>query len=401
MPTITKKVLGAVTPGKEYSNVLKFHNITFDDDGTGLKLADVLIEISYSDVNPVDLQKLSNFKVPSSKETDTDPSPNYVPGFGGAGKVLKGGCDVPSNLLGKRVCFLCDPSRPLEGSYATHCIVDHRQVAVLPNVDTNIVSERDAATVPVAGLTAYESLVKIGLLHPSDWGWRSDGSETDEGQRRRIISLPADRQSPKTLLVVGGAGGVGSWAIALARAKYPIDKSSLTIIATCTSQQQKDWCLSLGANQTIQHNEIATKLEGGRNGSIDYILCLTEPTPTLWETMANVIKPYGQICTVVSGQSIQSLDLSFCFFKSVSVHTQTVFSSIRTQYKHIVPSQELQTILKLVADRLIPKVPISPDIVEKKISIEFEYALQENGVLEAIANPTHGCRRGNYVLQIY
>eukprot|EP00934_Nitzschia_sp_Nitz4_P000754 Nitzschia sp. Nitz4//scaffold71_size96697//11327//12409//NITZ4_004686-RA/size96697-processed-gene-0.24-mRNA-1//-1//CDS//3329557220//754//frame0 len=326
------------------------------------KPQDVLIRVFYSDVNPVDLQKL--------RGRDSSPTPvrdpPFVPGYGGSGIVIETGSEAPSDWKEKSVCFLADPSR--QGSYATHILVDYRSVARLPaNVDM-----RTAASVPIAGLTAFESLMKVG------WGPGLDNQAGDTTRR---------------LLLVGGAGGVGSWVLTLAKAWHP----KWEVIATASSELQKQWCKSLGAKQVLNHADVGKELQGGRDGSVDAVICLTEPDPTTFDACAEVIKPYGNICLVVAGKSVQSLNLGFCFFKCVNVVLETVFSSIRSDYKVISPSDELSSILELLSKGEI-RAPLSPDLETPTLSEAIADATKENGVLRLLGQP-HG-RRGKLILKL-
>ena len=144
------------------------------------------------------------------------------------------------------------------------------------------VSLHDAASVPVAGLTALKSLHKVSLAAASNVG--------------------GECNVDKLLLIIGGAGGVGSWAILLARTWH----YKFKIFATASMDKQQDWWQSLGANKVIRHDKIA-RLPNGGNGYFDAIICLTEPTPDLFGACAEVIQPYRSMCLVVSGKSIQSL----------------------------------------------------------------------------------------------
>ena len=130
---------------------------------------------------------------------------------------------------------------------------------------------------------------------------------------------------------------------------------------------------------------------------MDAIVCLAEPTPDLFGACAEVIRPYGSLCLVVAGKSILSLDASFFFFKCATVTTQTVFSSIRTKYQHIIPSEELRVILELLDEGKV-NAPVSPDLVSGRVREDFKEALSEMGVLHALAQ-TCG-RRGKFVMKI-
>jgi NADPH2:quinone reductase len=354
---------------------------------------DVLIEVAYSDINPVDLQRLQSNKPSGTPIINGNDTP-FIPGFGGSGTVLEVGSQAPAHWKGKQVCFLSDPSR--QGSYATHILVDYRCVALLPPGGVEL---REAASIPIAGLTAFECLAKVGFLAAEkriqNGKMETVGLISTDGSSSDQKGTTTAASQKKTLLVIGGAGGVGSWIITLARAWHP----NLTIVATASTAEQQEWCQSnLGANQVFKHEEIRDKLSGGREGSVDAIICLAEPTPVLFGACTEVIKPYGRICLVVAGKSIQSLDLSFLFFKCATVSLETVFSSIRTNFQHIVPSDELAVILQLLSKQTI-RAPISPDLESGKMSERFQDALQENGVLCAQSRQSSG-RCGKYVMKI-
>jgi len=366
----TFDVLGANLHG-EYSKVLEFQSL--GNELLRLRPDDVLVKVSFADVNPVDLQKLRGRDDMVGRPVDNPP---HVPGYGGSGMVVGVGSAIQDagmadSWKGQPVCFLLDPTRL--GSYATHVVVDVNCIAKIPSCPSSML--RDCACIPVAGLTAYESLAKCGLVMASDSANEIDDSVT------------------RSLLIVGASGGVGSWTITLARALNP----RLEIIATASNQAQYDWCLSLGADRVIKHDEISSKLKGGREGSVDAIVCLAEPTEDLFGGLSDVIKSYGTICLVVAGKSIGSLNLGFCFFKCVDVKMETVFSSIRTKYKNIMPSKELGLIIGLLASGKI-KAPLSPELENGNVSESFRKANGENGVLKALSEPTG--RRGNFVMKI-
>lgn len=340
-----------------HRHVLEFESQ--DDIPQDCGINDVRIRVIYAELNPVDLQKLRG----GSREGQEIPTGQMTVGYGGSGIIEDMGSNVPKDWIGKRVAFLCDPGRP--GSYATQVVVDSRLVAPIPFQ----VSLRQAATVPVAGCTAYESLLKLGLGN-----------------------LAPLRGNDPTLLIVGGAGGVGSWATQLARVLYP----NLKIIVTASSAESKNWCRQMGATQVIQHDDITLQLEGGREGSVDYVLCLAEPTKELFGAITEVIRPYGTICLVVAGESIKSLDLGFAFFKAATVTTETVFSSIRTDYAFIQPASEIEDLLEhLVTDTI--RAPLSPQLDSLAGSDDWKQALQDGGILDALAS---GHTRGKLVMKI-
>mmetsp|Transcript_1238 Transcript_1238/g.3497 ORF Transcript_1238/g.3497 Transcript_1238/m.3497 type:complete len:425 (+) Transcript_1238:105-1379(+) len=302
---------------------------------TTLSPTQLLIRVDCTDVNPVDVQKLQQ-QQPDGTAIPAHRSPLIV-GFGGCGRIVQVGADVPPSdkdhdfAKGRRVVFLCDASR--NGSYATHVAVDWRLVCTVPTTTTTDLPDDDMeeedeqflaqlASIPVAGCTAMEALEKVGLPILNNNNNNDNSNHNNDS-------------TPQTLLIVGGAGGVGSWATVLARAAYP----HLRIVHTASTPDDtltKRWCLeTLGANQVIAHDQIDTALpNAGRVGSVDAVVCLSEPHALLWNRIVNILRPFAQVCLVVAGDAIRSLDLSFCFFKSAAVHTKTVFSHARAGFPH-------------------------------------------------------------------
>eukprot|EP00566_Odontella_aurita_P000782 CAMPEP_0113553762 /NCGR_PEP_ID=MMETSP0015_2-20120614/15788_1 /TAXON_ID=2838 /ORGANISM="Odontella" /LENGTH=378 /DNA_ID=CAMNT_0000454857 /DNA_START=137 /DNA_END=1273 /DNA_ORIENTATION=+ /assembly_acc=CAM_ASM_000160 len=343
----------------------------------------VRIRVTYAELNPVDHHKLG--MKPDGTAVPKDKSP-FVVGYGGSGVVDAvgapgdgddGGADEATrSLMGKRVVFLVNPAGA-GGSYGTHVLVDRRTVAVVPDVG---VDDADAACIPVAGCTAYESLEKAGLSLDGLRGGDVSAKDSDAGAGR-------------TLLVVGGAGGVGSWTTLLARAAYP----SLRIACTASSAESAEWCQSMGANDVIMgHEKAAEVLGGGRNGSVDHVVCLADPTPSLFGSMAEALRPYGKICLVVAGEGIKSLDLGFVFFKSGTVATETVFSSIRAGYR-LDQAAEMETILLLLAKGRIKRAPLADEWQKIQGTINWKEALADGGCIDVVGS---GHCRGKLVMKI-
>ena len=379
-------MLGAHKYGR-YDEVLAFEQLPSLPD---LNFDELLVKVSYADINPVDFQKLGGGKPGNCGS----PIPNgpFVPGFGGSGVVQEAGSPSHQKWVGKQVCFLVDPSKQ-RGSYASHVAVNHRCVALIPKHNVDL---RDAAAIPVAGLTAYECLVKLGLVvhkeRTATGKLETAGIAEDSASSNEAESSATTKANSDTLLVVGGSGGVGSWIITLARAYHP----HLNIIATASSESF-EWVQSLGATKVIDHSHIASQLETGPKGSVSHIICLTEPTESLFSALSDVVQPFGKICLVVAGKGIEHLNLGFCFFKSATIFTETVFSSIRTGYEHIVPAKEMSVILEMVASQRI-SIPMATNVDTKTTSERFKDAIQPNGILTFFNRCTH--HQGNYVMRV-
>lgn len=300
----------------------------------------------------------------------------FIVGFGGCGIVVAVGDtsnETTNQWLNRRVVFLADPSK--DGSYAEYVVCDRRIVTPLPTDGPVKIQSHEAACIPVAGLTALESLQRAGIqIHK--------GPPPPEG------SIGKDKGKTKRLLIVGGAGGVGSWTAQLARAAQP----QLEIVGTASSPASAAWCQEMGCDRTIGHDEIGS-LGGGREGSCDHIVCLAEPTAELFASLAEVLRPYGTIVLVVAGDAIQNLDLSFVFFKCGTVATQTVFSSIRDGYR-LDQAEEMATILDLLRHGRV-RAPMSKDWDEERS--DWTTASQEGGFIDIVGK---GHSRGKLVMKI-
>ncbi len=135
-------------------------------------------------VNPVDWKMREGGPLGTAQRIIGPPGPLVV-GIDFAGEVVETGGDVDWPKVGDRVVGGTDFSRKQRGSYADEVIVRPDQCAELPES----VSFDEAACLPVAGVTAWRWLAEAGI--PSRTGAR--------------------------VLVLGASGGVGLFALQLAR----------------------------------------------------------------------------------------------------------------------------------------------------------------------------------------
>jgi zinc-binding alcohol dehydrogenase family protein len=241
---------------------------------------DLLVEIEAVSINPVDLKVRAN-------RTGADQTP-LVAGWDAAGKVLAVGADAHGFQVGDRVMYAGDITRA--GSYATHQLVDHRVVAQAP-------AELDAATaasIPLTALTAWEA------LH----------------DHFRVGETPGQADG-RNLLVINGAGGVGSFAIQLAK------RAGLHVTATASRAQSADWCRALGANDVLAHNALLDLPDD----QFDLILCCHD-TDRYFGLMARLVAPFGHVC-LLSGAK-EKHDIQPLMAKSAAIHWEFMFT--RTKY---------------------------------------------------------------------
>jgi|KBSSwiStaDraftv2_1062776.scaffolds.fasta_scaffold01758_11 NADPH:quinone reductase-like Zn-dependent oxidoreductase len=185
-------------------DVLQITELPTPQPGVG----EVLVRVAYADVNPADwkcregwLARYMTYRFP------------FVLGFDGAGTVVAVGADVDEFQIGDRVTGTANQLRGDWGSYAQFFKAAAGRLAKLPDT----VDLRSAAAVPIAGVTAWEGIVEVCALQP--------------GQQ---------------ILINGGAGGVGSYAIQLGRVAG-------ARVAATASAGNLDYLRSLGAERVIDY----------------------------------------------------------------------------------------------------------------------------------------------------
>jgi zinc-binding alcohol dehydrogenase family protein len=246
---------------------------------------DLLVRVHAVSVNPVDT------KVRSPKDK-TEPSPRVL-GWDAAGVVEATGPDVTRFKKGDAVFYAGSILRP--GCDSELHLVDERIVGPKPRS----LDFAQAAALPLTALTAYEGLFD------------------------RCAIDPGGRHAGRTLLIINGAGGVGSIAIQLAKL------AGLRVIATASRPESQEWCRKLGADHVISHREdIPRQLEDAGSPQVDYIFN-TVDTAGYWTIMGDVIKPFGRIVSIV--EASQPLDLGRLMGKSVSFSWELMFTRSRFQ----------------------------------------------------------------------
>jgi zinc-binding alcohol dehydrogenase family protein len=134
------------------------------------------------------------------------------------------------------------------------------------------------------------------------------------------------------VLIIGGAGGVGSIAIQLAK-----QLAGMRVIATASRPESADWCRSLGADDIINHHEpFPQEFKRIGAGEVDYIFCLNSTEKHI-QGMADVIKPQGKVCTIVETKGpvnlnpFQRKSVAFCW---ELMFTRSMFETPDMQAQH-------------------------------------------------------------------
>ena len=241
-----------------------------------LKDRDLLVRIKAISVNPVDTKVRRNPVAAGNTR---------ILGWDAVGEVVEVGSGVQHFKVGDQVWYAGDLTR--DGSNAEYQAVDERIVSLKPQS----LSDAEAAALPLTAITAWEML---------------------------FDRFNVDLDQSDNILVIGGAGGVGSIAIQLLKAK-----TNLKVIATASREETKAWVKSLGADYVIDHTEdLNTQIKALGLDAPRYIFS-TNQTHTYLPQISKLIAPQGKFGLI---DDPKSLDISEFKSKSVSVHWEFMFT---------------------------------------------------------------------------
>jgi len=258
---------------------------------------DLLVRVEAISVNPVDT-KIRRSKGPADHEA----FPRIL-GWDAAGVVEAVGSNATLFQPGNEVYYAGSIIRP--GSNSEYHLVDERIVAKKPQS----FDMAHAAALPLTAITAYEALFD-----------------------RMGISIEGE-SAGKTILIIGGAGGVGSIAIQLAKI------ANLRVIATASRPESQGWCRKIGADEVIDHTKsIPDQLQRLNCSMVDYILN-NSSTEQHWAAMSKVIRPLGRICCLVD--TTEAVDLNALKKKSVTFAWEFMFTRPMYQTEDMIEQHKL------------------------------------------------------------
>merc|ERR1719247_2552215 len=302
-----------------------------------LRSKDILVRVEACAMNPVDT-KLRNLNPGHAWFPAGSPK---VLGWDASGVVAACGPESVGFSVGDRVFFAGSHIR--NGTNADLVAVDSRIVGKAPAS----IAPEVAASVPLVALTAWEGLEQLGL----------------------DFSSPA-KSHGKSILVIPGAGGVGSYIIQLAKVL------GLTVIATASRPESREACLSLGADHVINHREsLKPQLESLGINEVHFIydaVSFEQYAPQFLE----IIRPFGRIVSITAAGKA---DLDAYRWKAVSYSMEFMFSRPQYEPEDIThQSYILNTVSQMIdAGRL--QTPIWKSLPWSLESLREMHMLQESG----------------------
>ena len=316
--------------------------IDLDIDKPAPQGRDLLVAVKAISVNPVDTKV--------RKRADPKGGEPKVLGYDATGVVAAVGPDVTLFKPGDEVWYAGSIIRP--GTNAEFHLVDERIVGRKPKS----LGFAAAAALPLTSITAWEMLFdRLGIARGG-----GDG---------------------KSLLIIGGAGGVGSIAIQLARTL-----TKLTVIATASRPETQAWCQELGAHHVIDHSRpMAEQLKAIGHRFVDYIFGVTE-SGEHFDTIAEVIAPQGKFGLI---DDPKYLDTAKFKGKSASVHWEAMFTRSTFQ----TPDMEEQHRLLNEVARMVDDGTVRTTVQENLGPINAANLRRAHAMIES------GRTRGKIVLE--
>lgn len=304
---------------------------------------DLLVEVRAVSVNPVD------YKV--RRSTAPEPGAWKVLGWDAAGVVRAVGPEVTMFQPGDAVYYAGSLIRP--GTNAELHLVDERIVGHKPQS----LDWAEAAALPLTALTAWETLFdRIG------------------------VDRPVPGAAP-AIVIIGGAGGVGSIAVQIAR-----HCTDLTVIATASRAETREWALGLGAHHVLDHSVPLAPQVAALGIDAPAFVFSTTHTAEHVPDVAELIAPQGRFALI---DDPEGFDIMRFKRKAVSIHHELMFT--RSLYQ--TPDMAEQgAILNRVA-ALVDAGHLRTTLAERLSPINAANLKQAHARLES------GSARGKIVLE--
>ncbi|RFZ88108.1 zinc-binding alcohol dehydrogenase family protein [Shinella sp. WSJ-2] len=303
---------------------------------------DLMVEIRAVSVNPVDT-KLRRGAAPADGGW-------RVLGFDAAGIVKAVGPDVTLFKAGDPVFYAGAIDRP--GTNSEFHLVDERIVGRKPaSLDFSA-----AAALPLTAITAWEMLFD------------------------RLKVRDAVPGAANAILIIGGAGGVGSVAVQLAR-----HLTDLTVIATASRPETAEWVKSLGAHHVVDHSKpLAGEVAALGIGAPAFIFSTTNTEDHL-AAIVETIAPQGRFGLI---DDPKALDVMPFKRKAVSTHWELMFTRSLFQTADMI---EQHNLLNEVS-RLVDAGTLRTTLAETVGTINAENLKKAHAMVES------GRTRGKLVL---
>jgi zinc-binding alcohol dehydrogenase family protein len=270
-----------------------FQEIELPDPSS--KGRDLLVRVEAISVNPVDTKR---------RAAEANATQPRVLGWDAAGVVVAAGEQASLFKAGDEVFYAGDVTRP--GCNSELHLVDERIVGRKPKK----LDFAQAAAIPLTAITAWESFF--------------DRMKIDRG----------GRQTGASILIISGAGGVGSIGIQLARL------AGLTVIATASRPETIAWAKELGAHHVVDHRKpLRPQIEALGRQQVEYVANFSGELDSYWPAMSDLVAPQGAVVAIVGNR--EPLSLETIRSKSATVCWELMFTRPRFQTPDMIEQHRL------------------------------------------------------------
>jgi NADPH2:quinone reductase len=317
--------------------------IDFEAAKTEPRGRDIRVAVKAVSANPVDY-KVRKRAAPPEGQTK-------ILGFDASGIVDAVGPEVSLFKPGDEVFYAGSILR--QGTNSEFHLVDERVVGHKPKS----LSFAQAAALPLTSITAWELLFD------------------------RLAVAPGRSAEPRTLLIVGGAGGVGSILVQLARRL-----TGLSVVATASRPESQKWCLDLGAHAVIDHAKpMKEQVEQLKLPPVALVASLTF-TDQHYKAIAELMAPQGKFGLI---DDPPEFNVAAFKGKAISIHWESMFTRSSFQTPDMIAQHRL---LDDVAD-LVDKGVLHTTMEQSFGAINAANLKKAHALLES------GKSRGKIVLE--
>jgi NADPH2:quinone reductase len=306
----------------------------FEADKPEPKGRDIRVAVKAISANPVDYKVRKRAALPAGE--------TKILGYDAAGIVDAVGPDVSLFKPGDEVFYAGSILR--QGTNAEFHLVDERIVGRKPKT----LSFAQAAALPLTSITAWELLFD------------------------RLGAVPGRSVDPRTLLIIGGAGGVGSILIQLARRL-----TGLTVVATATRPESQKWCLDLGAHAVIDHGQpMKEQIEKLNVPPVALVASLTF-TEQHYKAIADLMAPQGRF-----GLIDDPAEFSIGPFKgkAISIHWESMFTRSSFQTPDMISQHHLLNDVSDLIDKGVVRTTLDRSFgTINAANLKKAHALLESG----------------------
>ncbi|MFC7396851.1 zinc-binding alcohol dehydrogenase family protein [Chelatococcus sp. GCM10030263] len=295
---------------------------------------DLRVAVKAVSVNPVDVKLRARAAPPAG-------SPRVL-GFDAAGVVEAVGAEVTLFKPGDEVFYAGVMTRP--GSNSEFHLVDERIAGPKPRS----LSFAEAAALPLTAMTAWELLFdRLGVAY---------GRKTGGG----------------TLLIVNGAGGVGSILTQIARRL-----TGLTVVATASRPETIAWVEKMGADHVIDHRRpLDEELKAIGIPEVEYVAGLTATDAHL-PAIAEALAPQGKLALIDDPKVLDIVPLKR---KSISVHWELMFTRPMFQTPDMIEQHRILTEVAALVDAGVLRTTLTDDLGPiTAANLRRAHALLESG----------------------